>query len=214
MLDGAAESVTPIYAALQPTSFPRKLPPNKRREQSDGHDPDLVANSHWYMDFDAVEHIHCLQAQSQRLAIPQRADPYHHAEAPRIEKRQKKNGESELSNSAQATAQAQQRSRRFSRYRFDARIQVAVFRDGLTTTCWGRTSELGQDGMGATLSSELQAGEVVSVEFPVPLPPHLLKVRAVVRYSDGLRCGFEFLVVTEQQRLLLRQVCVVLSNAS
>jgi hypothetical protein len=36
----------------------------------------------------------------------------------------------------------------------------------------------------------------------------------VVRYSEGLRCGFEFLVVTEEQRVLLRQICVVLSNAS
>ena len=89
-----------------------------------------------------------------------------------------------------------------------------MFRDGLTTTCWGRTSELGQDGIGATLSGELQAGEVVSLEFPIPLPPRLIKVRAVVRYSDGLRCGFEFLVMTDEQRLLLRQVCVVLANAS
>ena len=41
-----------------------------------------------------------------------------------------------------------------------------------------------------------------------------MKVRAVVRYSDGLRCGFEFLVVTDEQRRMLRQVCVVLANAS
>jgi hypothetical protein len=41
-----------------------------------------------------------------------------------------------------------------------------------------------------------------------------MKVRAVVRYSDGLRCGFEFLVVTEEQKQMLHQVCVVLANAS
>jgi hypothetical protein len=104
--------------------------------------------------------------------------------------------------------------RRFSRYRFDVRVQVSVFREGLTTTCWGRTNELGQDGIGATLSGELQAGEVVSLEFPVPLDPHIVKLRAVVRYSDGLRCGFEFLVLSDEQKLTLHQVCVVLSNAS
>ena len=118
-----------------------------------------------------------------------------------------------LSNSAQAATRAQ-RKRRFPRQRFDVRIQVSVFREGETTTCWGRTSELGQDGIGATLSGELHAGEVVSLEFPIPLAPHILKLRAVVRYCDGLRCGFEFLVVTEEQRMMLRQVCVVLSNAS
>lgn len=119
-----------------------------------------------------------------------------------------------MSDHAQAAAKAQGRRRRFFRYPFDARIQVSVFREGLTTTCWGRTSELGEDGIGATLSGELQAGEVVSLEFPVPLPPHVMKVRAVVRYSGGLRCGFEFLVVTDEQKLILRQICVVLANAS
>lgn len=119
-----------------------------------------------------------------------------------------------MSTSGQATAKAQRRLRRFARYRFDTRIQVSVFRDGATATCWGRTSELGEDGIGATLSGELQAGEVVSLEFPIPLPPQVLKVRAVVRYSDGLRCGFEFLVVTKEQKMTLRQVCIVLANAS
>jgi hypothetical protein len=117
-----------------------------------------------------------------------------------------------LSNHGPATSKAHERLRRFPRYRFDVRIQLSVFREGLTTTCWGRSSELGQDGIGATLSGRLQAGEVVSLEFPIPLPPHAIKVRAVVRYSDGLRCGFEFLVMTETQRLLLQQVCVVLAN--
>jgi PilZ domain len=89
-----------------------------------------------------------------------------------------------------------------------------VFREGLTTTCWGRTSELGQDGIGATLTGELHAGEVVSLEFPVPVAPHLMKLRGVVRYSLGLRCGFQFLVVTEEQRMILRQVCAGLAKAS
>ena len=119
-----------------------------------------------------------------------------------------------MSTQAGTTTRTQRQPRRSFRYRFDARIQVSVFREGLTTTCWGRTNELGEDGIGATLSGELQAGEVVSVQFPIPLPPHLIKVRAVVRYSDGLRCGFEFLVVTDEQKLILRQVCVVLANAS
>jgi hypothetical protein len=104
--------------------------------------------------------------------------------------------------------------RRFPRHRFDVRIQVSVFREGLTTTCWGRTSELGQDGIGATLTGELHAGEVVSLEFTVPVAPHLMKLRGVVRYSLGLRCGFEFLVVTEEQRMIVRQVCALLANPS
>lgn len=124
------------------------------------------------------------------------------------------NGETGLSNDAQKTAQDERQRRRFSRHRFDARIEVSVFRNGQTTKYWGRSNELGVDGIGATLSGELQAGEVVSLEFPIPLPPRVLKVRAIVRYSDGLRCGLEFLIVTEEQRLILREACVVLANVS
>jgi hypothetical protein len=117
-----------------------------------------------------------------------------------------------LSDPANPAAESHEQVRRFSRHHFDVRIQVKVFRDGVTTTCWGRTKELGEDGIGATLSGELRAGEVVSLEFPVPLSPRIIKLRALVRYSDGLRCGFEFLVVNEEQKLLLRQVCIALAN--
>jgi PilZ domain len=102
--------------------------------------------------------------------------------------------------------------RRFERYRYDARVQVSVFRDGQNTDLWGRTNELGFDGIGATLTGELETGEVVSLEFPIPLAPLVMRVRAIVRYSQGLRCGFEFLIVTSQQRETMRQLCEKLAN--
>src|ERR1700739_990036 len=105
------------------------------------------------------------------------------------------------------------KKRRFKRYRYDVRMEVAVFRDGETMRMWGRTNELGQDGVGATVTGELKSGEVVSVEFPIPVPPLVMKLRAIVRYSDGLRCGFEFLVVTAQQRETMRQLCESLAMA-
>lgn len=117
-----------------------------------------------------------------------------------------------LTKLAEPTGRKYERIRRFPRHRFDSRIQASVFREGQTTTCWGRASELGQDGMGATLSGELQIGEVVSLEFSIPVAPHSMKVRAVVRYSKGLRCGFEFLVVPDKQKPILREVCAILAN--
>lgn len=128
-----------------------------------------------------------------------------------LDETERRNG---LSDHARAAAKARKPSRRFPRYRFDARLEVSVFRDGVTITLWGRTHELAQDGLGATLSGQVHTGEVLSIEFPIPAAPHSMKVRGVVRYSDGLRCGVEFLVVTDEQRLTLRQVCVLLSNAS
>jgi hypothetical protein len=118
-----------------------------------------------------------------------------------------------LSDKSQGASPAYGRNRRFPRHRLDTRIQLSVFREGVTISLWGRTNELGQDGVGATLSGELKAGEVVSMEFPVPVPPHFLKVRAIARYSEGLRCGFEFLIVTEEQRETLRRVCEMLASA-
>ena len=105
------------------------------------------------------------------------------------------------------------RLRRFSRHRFDARIKASVSRQGLSTTCWGLTSEIGQDGMGATLSGEFEVGEVVSLEFPIPVRPHVMELRAAVRYRKGLRCGFEFLILTDQQKVTLSELCAMLANA-
>jgi hypothetical protein len=119
-----------------------------------------------------------------------------------------------LSEQGSAASHAPGRTRRYTRHRLDARIQMSVFRDGATISLWGCTSELGQDGVGATLSAQLKVGEVVSMEFPIPVPPHFLRVRAIARYCEGLRCGFEFLIVTEGQRETLRRCCEVLASAS
>jgi len=113
-----------------------------------------------------------------------------------------------------ASPQTYDKARRFPRHGYDVRIEVAVFRDGATAALWGRTNELAMDGVGATLTGELKAGEVVSLEFPIPIAPLVMKVRAIVRYNDGLRCGFEFLVVSNQQRETMRQVCEVLARTS
>jgi|ERR1700678_3958234 hypothetical protein len=103
-------------------------------------------------------------------------------------------------------------ARRFPRFALDARMQVRMFQDGEFRTCWGRSTELGQDGIGATLTGELESGEIVSLEIPLPLSPYALKVRAIVRYRQGLRYGFEFLTLDDNQRQMIRRVCETLSN--
>jgi len=105
-------------------------------------------------------------------------------------------------------------ARRFPRFAIDARMQVRMFQAGEFQSCWGRTTELGQDGIGATLTGELQSGEIVTLEIPLPLSPYPLKVRAIVRYRDGLRYGFEFLTLNDSQREMLHRVCEVLATKS
>ncbi len=103
--------------------------------------------------------------------------------------------------------------RRYPRFPMDVRIQLSVFRDGATIAFWGRTNEIGQDGLGATLTDVLQVGEVVSMEFPIPVAPYQVKLRAIVRYANGLRCGFEFLVLSEDLRSTLRRACHLIGTA-
>ena len=110
------------------------------------------------------------------------------------------------------SARAYERQRRFPRYGLDARIQVSVFREGKTVVLWGRTSEIGIDGVGATLSGELASGEVVSLELSLSFPPYLLKVRSIVRYTHGLHCGFEFLAMTQEHRNTLERLCEMLTR--
>lgn len=105
-------------------------------------------------------------------------------------------------------------TRRFPRYPLDVRLQVRMFQDGDFRTCWGRSTELGQDGIGATLTGNLQTGEIVTLEIPLPLTTYPIKVRAIVRYQQGLKYGFEFLTLNEAQRENLRRVCEYLATKS
>jgi PilZ domain len=104
--------------------------------------------------------------------------------------------------------------RRYPRFAIDARLQVRMFQGGEFRTCWGRSTELGQDGIGATLTGELETGEIVSLDIPLPLSPYPLRVRAIVRYRQGLRYGFEFLTLSEAQRETIRRVCQMLATGA
>jgi PilZ domain len=105
-------------------------------------------------------------------------------------------------------------ARRFPRFAVDTRMQVRMFQDGEFRGCWGRSTELGQDGIGATLTGDLEIGEIVSLEVPLPLSPYPLRVRAIVRYRQGLRYGFEFLTLTDIQRHMIRRACEMLATKS
>jgi hypothetical protein len=101
--------------------------------------------------------------------------------------------------------------RRYARHALDVRLLVNVFRSGTTLSLWGRSHEIGNDGIGGTLTGELEPGEVVSMEISLPLAPYPLKVRALVRYRDGFRHGFEFLALSREQRDTIGRVCETLA---
>jgi len=103
-------------------------------------------------------------------------------------------------------------TRRYPRYALDVRVKARMLQNGTDLNCWGRSTELGRDGIGATLTGELQVGDILSLEIPLPLSTRALKVRAIVRFRYGLRYGFEFLAVNETQREMIRRTCEYLAN--
>lgn len=103
-------------------------------------------------------------------------------------------------------------TRRFPRFNIDMRLQVKMFQAGEFRSCWGRSTEMGQDGIGATLTGSLEPGEIVTLEIPLPLAPYPIKVRAIVRYRQGLRYGFEFLTLNDSQRDTIQRVCQYLAT--
>lgn len=105
-------------------------------------------------------------------------------------------------------------TRRFPRFALDVRLQVKMFQAGEFRNCWGRSVEMGQDGIGATLTGTLETGEIVTLEIPLPLSPYPIKVRAIVRYCQGLRYGFEFLTLNDHQRDTIKRVCQYLATKS
>ena len=100
--------------------------------------------------------------------------------------------------------------RRYARHEVDMRVLVQVFRDGNTVAVWGRSNEMGEDGISATLTGELAPGEVVTMEFTLPLSTDAMRLRAVVRYRGGFRYGFEFLTLRDAQRSAIRRALDVL----
>jgi len=105
-------------------------------------------------------------------------------------------------------------TRRFPRYTLDIRVSARVFRADSQVALWGRSIEFGKDGIGVTLTGELEPGEVATLELTLPANSLPMKLRALVRYRDGLRHGFEFLARDEVQREAIRRTCELLSVGS
>jgi TonB family protein len=94
--------------------------------------------------------------------------------------------------------------RRIPRYPVAVPVDVTVLRSGLPNSIPGRSLDIGEGGVAAVLAAELQTGEWVAVEFQLPNAGHRLQTKAVVRHHNQLRCGFEFLGLSRDQRYMIR----------
>ncbi len=95
--------------------------------------------------------------------------------------------------------------RRIPRYPVAIPVDITVLRSGAPASIPGRSLDLGEGGVAAVLAAELQLGEWVAVEFQLPNSVQALQTKAVVRHHNQLRCGFEFLGLSGDQRSMIRR---------
>lgn len=110
-----------------------------------------------------------------------------------------------MSAGAQARGWQGQARRKSSRFHLNAPVDVTVLRSGIPEAMPGRCLNLGERGVAGVLAGELVPGEIVGVELRLPLLSDVLQARARVCYHDKLRCGLEFLGLSEEQRVAIRE---------
>lgn len=89
----------------------------------------------------------------------------------------------------QKSQPAKKFARKYARYLMDQRI---IVRTG-TQTLHGRTKNLAEGGMAATVAGEMALGEKVELQFQLPESSDPLVVQAEIRYRQGFQYGFKFL---------------------
>jgi len=75
----------------------------------------------------------------------------------------------------------------------------------------GRTKDLSEGGLGATIAGELPSDGPFELEFYLPGKLSPIQVRAEVRHHQGFYYGFRFTEVTTQQRDEIRSSLLTLA---
>jgi TonB family protein len=105
---------------------------------------------------------------------------------------------------AQALGWDKPSRRRVPRYQAQVPLDVTVLRSGIPDTLPGRAINFCERGIAAVLAGELIAGETVGVQIRLEGAAEPLRTRALVRHHDRLRCGMEFLGLSNQQQAAIR----------
>jgi hypothetical protein len=90
------------------------------------------------------------------------------------------------------------------RYALDQRLIVKTEGGKLH----GRTKDISEKGLGATVAGELSLYESVELEFYLPGSLTPVKIHAEARYRQGFQYGFCFLGITERQKGLIEKAAL------
>jgi len=84
---------------------------------------------------------------------------------------------------------SQSQPRRWIRQTVDLPVKVGIYNDSDTILVPGRVTELSEGGMSLYAGMSLKPGDLLEVEFELPVPQTL---QAVVRNRTGYNFGVEF----------------------
>lgn len=90
-------------------------------------------------------------------------------------------------------------SRQHGRFLIDLRLIVKA-----KTTLHGRTRNISEGGLGATVAGDIGLGEFVQLQLQLPEVESPLVFRAEVRYRQGFQYGFKFINPTDKQVEIIR----------
>ena len=94
--------------------------------------------------------------------------------------------------------------RRFPRYRTNLPLRICNYQErNLDGSC----IVIAEGGAGGILPEAIPMGNVVQLRLALAAHPVLFQVWAVVRYQVDFHHGFEFVSLTEGERLSVRQFC-------
>ena len=91
-------------------------------------------------------------------------------------------------------------SRQHGRFLIDLRLVVQA-----KTTLHGRTKNLSEGGLGATIAGDIGLGEFVQLQLQLPESQEPQVFRAEVRYRQGFQYGFKFISPSDKQIDIIRR---------
>ena len=94
--------------------------------------------------------------------------------------------------------------RRFPRYYTNLPIKLL---DQEKQPFRGRCTVVAEGGLGAILPQSFPMGSMVMLQLSIPTHATELMASAIVRNQKGLRHGFEFVSLTDSERVALKEFC-------
>ena len=94
------------------------------------------------------------------------------------------------------------------RFVIDLRLVIKPTGDKAKTNLHGRTKNMSESGLAATVAGDLELGEVAELQFQLPATTEPMTLRANVRYRQGSQYGFNFLGLSKEQAEKIRRALI------